>query len=93
MGGGGCSKWQELGGASGRSLEAENFAGWRKAGESRAGAWYAESEKRALAGLCRERESDTCEGTVVIGAKGMGRGERPGGAAGDGNRRKKERPA
>ena len=81
------------GAASGRSLEAENFAGWRKTGESGVGAWYAGSEIRALAGLCRERESDTCEGTVVIGAKGMGRGERPGGAAGDGNCRKKERPA
>ena len=49
VGGGGCSKWQELGG--------ENFAGRRKAGESGAGAWYAGSEKRALAGLCRERAS------------------------------------
>lgn len=89
----GSGRWEVEGAASGRSLEAENFPGWRKAGESGVGAWYAGSEKRALAGLCRERESDTCEGTVVIGAKGMGRGERPGGAAGDGNCRKKERPA
>ena len=53
----GSRRWEVEDAASGRSLEAENFAGRRKAGESGAGAWYAGSEKKALAGLCRERAS------------------------------------
>lgn len=40
----GSGRWEVEGAASGRSLEAENFPGWRKAGESRVGAWYAGDE-------------------------------------------------